>query len=208
MRKRAGFTVLELMLATALTVLLMAGVLTVIATLRKPLPEPVGASDAPRAASAHLAAARVIEADLSQATRVEAEGSGLRLESYGGLAETTHERTQRPVTVRYRVKQIGEDSWLLRDQSLLDTPESSSPRSELVASGITRVRLDPPPPWPGEAERGQPRASDDDAAAFDEAPLEGRWRLRLWAAEQDRPAIDRGLVLLRSLEEVDDDDRP
>lgn len=206
MMKR-GFTLIELMLATMLTAMLMVGVLMVITSLRKPMPALDGEGEASAVGDLGAAALDVIAADLSQALRVQAVGGGLELMSYGGLDPATRRRTQRPVRVSYRVHDVSGVPWLVRQEQSLDTQTNLPPRRELVVSGYDRVELLPPSATkPGERREPQRAGAgrDDDAASSDgnDRPprVEGLWRLRLWQPGGEAPAAERLLVLRRDLE--------
>lgn len=209
MSNQRGFTLIELMLATTLTVLLMAGVLTVITTLRKPLPEPAQRGDAPPVDASVLAALGVIEADLYLATQIDSEADELTLQSFGALDAESSDRGPRPVDIVYRIVEVDGEPWLLREQTRMDTKKPMAPRRELVGSGITRIQLDPPSPlmeeersYATDHSRGEAEGNGERFASVDE----GMWRLRLWADEADDPVIDRDIPLRRSLIEQEEEE--
>ncbi|MGB0766888.1 MAG: prepilin-type N-terminal cleavage/methylation domain-containing protein [Phycisphaeraceae bacterium] len=202
MRSDRGFTLIEMLLATLLTAVLMVGVLAVIARVAEPIAAPVpGPSLATDARDAD-ALVRLLQDDLSQALTLDTDGeaNGWSFMSYGGFDALTNERTHRPTRIAYRVASIGERSWLVRDQTTLDGEAAMAPRCELVAADVSMVSLEPPDDAAillaanrAAARSGQADLTDDDL------PAEGRWRLRLWLGDEDEASIDRPVLLRRSL---------
>lgn len=208
--KRGGFTLIELMLATTLTVMLMVGVMSVIASINKPLPALKGEGEALAIGDAGDAVVAVIQADLSQAVRAQATKSGgLELLSYAGIDAQTHGRTQRPVLIRYAVREVDGLAWLIREQQALDRMSTSPFRRELVASGFSRIELLAPPQWVPVSEREDAERNPTHNSASpheDSPPVEGLWRLRLWSPGARQPWVDRQLLLRRDLEPEDEQD--
>lgn len=185
MNRRAGFTLLELLLATVLTAVLMVGVLAVISRVWGPADS---ASDSVPGLSIGDAVVRVLGDDLAQARTIDTTDAGLVLMSYGALDREGYSRTQRPVRIAYAVQDIGGRTWLVRSEQALDEGSNARVSRDLVASGVTRIDLTPPA-------IAEPLIDSDDA----DPPVDALWRLRVWSVGQAEPAIDRSLVLRRAL---------
>jgi hypothetical protein len=136
-----AFTLLELLLATALTTVLMIGVLAVVADL-----------GAPEAAAGHVpdgerdrafeACLDLLHEDLGHAVAVDASRANeLTLVGYAALDAAGRERTHRPVRVRYTLEQIDGRSWLVRRQDALDVRTNRTVQRDLVCCGFTGFRL-------------------------------------------------------------------
>jgi hypothetical protein len=178
MKNSRGFTLVEMLLATVLTTILMVGVLAVITTLgtrgavadgARPLE---GLSDA----QAAEACARLVREDLDVATHIDATKTGeLRLSGYGALDARSRERTGRPVNIRYAVEEIDGRPWLVRRQESLDAVGRDDILQDLVCAGVRRMELVKTPP-----------------DLKDGPPVEGprAWRLRLWTSDAAEPTFD------------------
>ena len=193
MRKRSGFTLIEMLLATVLTSVLMVGVLAVITRVSRPISTPIHEASLTSISIGTDAVFRVVTADLTQAREVEFDGSEIALTGFGGLDPVTKERSQRPVRVRYRVQQVADQSWLVREERLLDEG-SQVVTIELVAPGVSRIALEPPALQFTDGMADPGRQVDGDF----ELPMDGRWRLRLWM-EGEQDVIDRPVILQRGL---------
>ena len=144
MNSRRGFTLLEMLLATVLSVMLMVGVLAVIAGLgtaaSKAGDQPVPAADA---IDGWL---RLLQEDLNLAVKIDASRSNeLTLTGYAALDEPGRERTHRPARVLYRFEDVGGRRWLIRRQALLDLATNQNVQRDLVCSGLSRFELVPTP---------------------------------------------------------------
>lgn len=200
MRNRSGFTLIEMLLATVLTAVLMVGVLAVVVSVSGPIQAGQGDGQAMQLMETDDVV-RVLRADLAQARTLETAGGELVLMSYGSLDPLTGERTQRPVDVRYRVQTIGVRSWLVREEQPLDGEAALAVRTELVAAGVSRLELDPPTDLPvirasGEGGRDSKEDADEETPTL---PEDGLWRLRLWREGQSQAVLDTGVVMRRSL---------
>lgn len=194
--KQRGLTLIELLLATALTAMLMLGVLMVLATLRKPTVSASGEGEAVASIDPLVGAFEVLRADLQQAKSIEWTEDGLTMISDAGVHDQSFERSARPVRVSYRTLSIGESRWLIREQSALDTVEPMAGTRSLVAYSIDRVELIAPEPWPDPSELGSD-ANQLPVAA--KRPTLGAWRLRLFSAGLEEPVLDRAVMLQWSL---------
>lgn len=147
-----AFTLLEMLMATALSTVLMIGVMAVVADLgsagldssvrqRKPLE--TGGDPAPGIGRDALGAwVGLLREDLRHATEVVASRDNeLTLWGYGALDSRSRERTHRPVRVRYGIETVGGRSWLVRRQSLLDALTNQNVQRDLVCGGVRRFEL-------------------------------------------------------------------
>jgi len=193
MRNRSGFTLIEMLLATVLTSVLMVGVLAVITRVSRPISIPIHEASLTSISMGTDAVFRVVTADLAQAREVKLDGSDIALTGFGGLDPVTRERNQRPVHMRYRVQQVADQSWLVREERMLDDG-SQVVTIELVAPGVSGIALEPPALQLADGVAGLARPVDGDF----ELPMDGRWRLRLWM-EGAQDVIDRPVILQRGL---------
>lgn len=148
-RPAAGFTLLELMLATVLTVLLMMGVMMVIATLRSS--PALAAHDGPSPADPSGAAERevtvarwidLLREDLRHARTVTGVSENtVRLVGPLGLDAAGRAITHRPVEVVYRLVERDGRMWLFREQAALDLPSNRHRQRDLVLTGVTGFTL-------------------------------------------------------------------
>jgi hypothetical protein len=178
MKSARGFTLVEMLLATVLTTILMVGVLAVITTLgtRGAVADSVRPLEGLTDTQAAEACARLVREDLDEATNVDATKVGeLRLSGYGALDSRSRERTGRPVNVRYAVEEIDGRPWLVRRQESLDALGLDNVLCDLVCEGVRRMELVKTP-------------SD----SKDSPPVKGphAWRLRLWTSDAAEPTFD------------------
>lgn len=116
-----GFTMIETLLAVALSAILMVSVLGLIGSLRPVSPE------------THLydelhdqRLAKFIQEDLIKAYLVEVKSDGMVIYTYRALRTKTLEPTHRPVIVQYRIVDYAGSSWLVRDQTHADAQHKKS----------------------------------------------------------------------------------
>ena len=141
-RPRA-FTLLELLAASALAAVMMVVMLQVIAALSR---DKV-ALDRKAAADDWTPWQRdLVESlrwDLSHAAEGTAEPNLLKLTGHGALDQATLAPLHRPVTVSYRIEQLGDRSWLVRRQTPRGGAAGGGGWSELVCPDVTRFVLEP-----------------------------------------------------------------
>jgi hypothetical protein len=146
MRTARGFTLLELLLATVLSVMLMLGVLAVLTDLSSD-PDTVATRDAKTTAlqtRAIDAWVTVLRGDLSHAIQIDADGENrLTLVGSGALDARGRERTHRPVLVTYSLETLAGRRWLVRKQALQDALTADNTQRDLVCSGVQRFELAP-----------------------------------------------------------------
>ena len=137
MPRRSGLTLIELVTAVAITGLLLAGAMAALGGLARS-ERLRRAADARRPDATLLAT--LLEADVVHAEQYRRTGRAdqalelrTRLALRAGDMEAEHIRS----TVRYEVRQLAGAPWLLRTQET----GFAKPRTELVAPGITAVKL-------------------------------------------------------------------
>lgn len=136
MRSR-GFTLLEMLLATALTAVLVGGVMAVVTSVARPLP---GNAASRAGLSQELPIESVlamVRDDLRNARALQMSDDGV-LTMAGNMAinATAREQTHRPAVVTYKIEQIGGRHWLVRSQSRLDTLTNEPTQYDLVCAGV------------------------------------------------------------------------
>ena len=180
-----AFTLLELMLATVLSVMLMVGVMGVVGQIRHSAAIGPSTSQSSALDEALDAWVRLLREDLNQTTQpVTSKSNELALIALGGLDAGRLERTHRPACIVYRLASIGGRSWLVRSQTLLDVPADHAVQHDLICCGVIRFELirsvaDVPT---------QPEAAEPGIV----------WRLRAWTATQETPSFDRILAVERA----------
>ncbi len=136
-----AFTLLELLLATALTAVLMVGVLAVVADLGAPEAAAGPAPDRERDRALE-ACLDLLHEDLSHAVAVDAsKANEVTLVGYASLDGGARERSHRPVRVRYTLERIDGRSWLVRRQDALDVKTNETVHRDLVCCGFTGFQL-------------------------------------------------------------------
>jgi hypothetical protein len=177
-----GFTLVELLLATVLTTILMIGVLAVITSLgaRGVVADGGRPLEGLSESQAWEACVRLLREDLDQASSADAaKPNVLRLSGYGALDARSREQAHRPVKVVYAVEEIDGRPWLTRRQDAMDVLVQNNVQRDLVCSGVRRFELAKTPP------------------VNKDAPAEGRraWRLRLWTTDSAEPSFDRFVTM-------------
>jgi hypothetical protein len=144
MSHRPAFTLLELLLATVLSTVLMIGVLAVVTDLGAPAVAAASTRFRDAALGPHTVDAWVslLRADLNQASRVEAsKNSSLALTGYTALDPSDRGQTHRPVRVTYEIAEVGGRQWIVRRQAALDVLTNRNTHRDLVGCGLTRFEL-------------------------------------------------------------------
>jgi len=148
---------LELMLATVLSVMLMVGVLAVISRFGAAERAEAAASGQLRSRSTDTDAGtleavlddrtidrivRLLRDDLKSAEMIEAtRESRLSLSGAAAIDPASGERTHRPVQLEYQLESIGGQTWLIRRQAALDVLTNENVHRDLVCSGVSRFEL-------------------------------------------------------------------
>ncbi len=157
-RHAAGFTLIELVAATALSAVLLTTVLAVVRTVNRPDPAGAAPDDAPLA--------RQLRWDLANAVVLRTDAGGLTLAGHGSLDPDTLEPTGRPVVVTYSVRPAGGRNWLVREQASLDRLAEGGPWAELAAADVAGLTVDAPPTAADRAAATQPADDDPTPLAF------------------------------------------
>ena len=142
---RGGFTLVEMLVTTVLTAVLLAALLNVTAGISR---------DRKRLASAEAggraeAVVELLRRDLTNARTLgrSADGRTIVLEGHGGLARASLVPTGRLTRVTYRVRPAGVTgaaggpACLVREQQYLDDPARPEPWAEVVAVGVRRFTV-------------------------------------------------------------------
>ena len=144
-----GFTLLELLLATAMATVLMVGILAVIVRLH---PDPItatgseyvtvlGADNAPIDRVTDL-----LRHDLVHADAIEQPSDDritiIGLDAHLDDSPTTGE-SHRPMRISYTIVESAERRFLLRTQTYLDATTDAATQTQLVGTGIRSLRLIP-----------------------------------------------------------------
>jgi hypothetical protein len=132
-RGSGGFTLVEVVLATALAATLMVAVLGVTASLGRS--QRTFAKQATREAN-RSALMELLRRDLDGAQDATLDNGRIELIVHSALDPVTLEPAQRPARVVYRVVTHQAGSGLIREQLLLDQ-DTSAPWKEIVAWGVT-----------------------------------------------------------------------
>jgi prepilin-type N-terminal cleavage/methylation domain-containing protein len=138
---RRAFSLIELLLAVALSVVLMAAVLAAFGGL---------ARDARRITLAPpidnvQKITQMLSWDLTNSRTMIAapDGSAVVLVGHSGIGRDTATPNGRLVRITYRCIHERGDSWLVREQQFLDDPARPMRWRELVAGGVATLNLTP-----------------------------------------------------------------
>jgi type II secretory pathway component PulJ len=135
--KRRAFTLIEMLLATALTAALLGAVLSVASALARDARR-LGATTAP---STFDSAFAQIRWDIANASSMSTsrDGRELVLTGHGGIDSATLRPTGRLTRVTYRATAAG----LVRRQEYLDDPARPQAWGELLLAGATGIGMQP-----------------------------------------------------------------
>jgi prepilin-type N-terminal cleavage/methylation domain-containing protein len=184
-----GFTLLEMLLATALMSVLMVGVLAVISTL-----EPASGVNGLALAEGSLpveafdAWVTLLREDLSHSRDARLKENLFELSGYLGLDARNRQRTHHPARVEYRLEKLGGRQWLVRVQTALDEATNENVRRDLVCCGVTRfaiTRVSNTHSEPMDGALSVPRNWQD---------VGGVWRLCVWTDDREQPGYDRLMI--------------
>lgn len=202
--KRA-FTLIEMLAATALSALLMVGLMRVIGTVRSPgRSEPsIRDRNASEAPDRLQDAADLIQWDLVHARTIRWGQNTVTLEGYGSLqrADRLSEddfsrgaRPHRPVRVRYFLRTLAGQTWLVRRQTDLDDPTNRNTWAELVARGV--ARFEGVPELTGDPQGG----SEDPSLDHESGIVPTRLRFLITPEDPTVPEISRTMILRTELQ--------
>ena len=135
--RRAGFTLIEMLVAGAIAALLVGGMALMLGGLGRDRARLHARSDAGHAEQT----LELIRRDLTNATSVLAQPNLVTIEGFGGIDRSAMVCTNRAARIVYRVRRDGTRSALVREQRFLDDPVRTEPWAEVVASGATRLTI-------------------------------------------------------------------
>ncbi len=155
---RRGFTLLELLAASALSAILMVVLLQVIGSLARSrlVLEQDGVERTPWQADL----VENLRWDLLNAEEATAERGRVVLVGHGSLDRATLAPGHRPVTVVYALERLGGRSWLVRRQSPRGGLTNERGWSELLCPDVTAFSVEsvqPPDPAARAARGGRPQ---------------------------------------------------
>ena len=138
MSKRA-FSLIELLVATALSAVLMAAVLAILSGIARDRRRLTAVESVPRS----QAMVDRIQWDLTNAQSLSPspDGQSLELIGHGGIDNKTLAPNGRLASVSYLIYPDGVTSYLVREQKYLDDPVAPNPWRELIAVGITDFQV-------------------------------------------------------------------
>ncbi len=154
----SGFSLIEMVLATALAASLMVAVLLARTRVARGR---AGRAVAPDDAARERALLAAIETDLLNARSLELGPEGIVIHGYAGFDAATRTIVSTPVRIVYEVRKAGGRRWLVRRQwrgRRAGRPGPAVVEAELVCDGVERLGLEPVRDAPAGA--GQPRAAD------------------------------------------------
>jgi prepilin-type N-terminal cleavage/methylation domain-containing protein len=137
--RRRGFTLVEMLLATVLAGLLMAGVLFMTAAVGRDRRRVAADEAGPR----RNGVMERMRWDLANAVTMSPQRSGriLVLVGHGGLDPQTLAPTNRLTRVIYEVRGRGRDAALFRQQEYLDEPTRPDRWTELVCADVQAINV-------------------------------------------------------------------
>jgi prepilin-type N-terminal cleavage/methylation domain-containing protein len=139
--KRDAFSLVEMLVATALAAVLMAAVLTIAAGVSRDRRRLEVSESTP---SPDVMIER-IRWDLTNASAMipSPDGLNLTLIGHGGIDRQTLRPTGRLARVAYHCRRVGSTHCLVREQAYLDDPANPNPWRDLVACDVASLRLAP-----------------------------------------------------------------
>jgi prepilin-type N-terminal cleavage/methylation domain-containing protein len=192
-RRNSGFTLVELMLASALAAVMLGGVLTVLTVVardRQRLAAGAAAGGGGDGAERVLA---LLRRDLTHARTFQQpspRGKVLLLEGYGGINADTLLPDGRLCRVEYRIEELDAKRWLFRRQRYLDDRTHPQPWTAVVSSEVQRIFVDE---VVTQVKPATARPATAPATAPSAATLSPRIRLRI--ALSGGVSADKELVL-------------
>lgn len=133
-----AFTLIEMLLATALSGVVMMAVLAVLGRFARRQDYHATPPDRRAVEEALLS---LIEADLLNAEVMELRKAGFSLQGFGRIDERTNAIDHAPVTVVYEVRKSRRQSWLIRRQIGGGPTAVRRVRSDLLCRGVQRIAV-------------------------------------------------------------------
>lgn len=145
---RRGFTLVELLAATALAVMLAAGSLRVVASIRADVAAQRDRSLTDAAAADQLV--DLIRDDLTHAASYSQIGGKVELIGYGSLDRSDFDQRRKnsnashqPVRIEYFIQRLGDVNWLVRRQTDLNALTNRNAWTELARAHVRRIEVRP-----------------------------------------------------------------
>jgi prepilin-type N-terminal cleavage/methylation domain-containing protein len=140
MRRRRGFTLIEILLAVTIATLLMAAVLAVLGGVGRDQKR----LTADEKKSRPTATIELLRWDLTNAESITPIDSGVLLQGHGGIDPSSLEPNNRLTRVIYQIRRDrGGNSNLFREQRYLDDPIRPQPWSDLVMRDVRGIGVSP-----------------------------------------------------------------
>jgi len=138
-RASEGFTLVEVVLATALSAAVMVAVLGVVARMARSRPN---RCDPVARALIEDELLSLIEMDLANARSFEARRDGFVLTGFGRIDPKTKKTGHGPARIRYQVRRAGGQNWLVRVQTIQSPGGGRRETHDLVCAGVERIALE------------------------------------------------------------------
>lgn len=134
----SGFTLLEMLAATALAAILLIALLAVTASLGR---NAAHMKKADRRQTWSDGLVPLLQLDLANATSLRIETNSFILEGHGeiDLAEATP--TQCLATITYSLRRVGDHTWLVREQCARNPLEPSKRSVDFVCADVRAISL-------------------------------------------------------------------
>ena len=197
---RQAFTLLEVLLATALLTLLTTGILAIVSdftaskTMFKSLRQEQDPSSlSPLSPNNNTIAvwSRLLEDDLLHSQTIEAQHDNeLTLIGYGALEISDSGRSHRPVQVVYQLEEVAGTSCVIRRQTLLDIPSNQNMRRDLVCCGVRRFTITGSSATGTRPANSQPAGRPPSAPSAPDAGVT-QWTLTAWVQGREAPAWEQ-----------------
>ncbi len=132
-----GFTIMELLIASALASILMIGILFATTQQARQVQRQQKQSSPTELDSI----VQLLRRDLMLATACRIKDQQIQLQGYFKLDEKTFSQTQQPAQVIYRLADIDQETWLIRHQQDPTSLTLQDSSANLVCKGITSMQL-------------------------------------------------------------------
>jgi type II secretory pathway component PulJ len=137
-RKSGAFTLIEMVLATALAASVMVALLGVLARVAR-RQERAPQRDGSETVEEPLLA--LIETDLLNADAIKPDQNGFSVKGLCRLDRASKRISHLPAVVTYQVREAGGRSWLVRRQTSPDAGAEPREESDLVCLGVEKLTL-------------------------------------------------------------------
>ncbi|MBI1368401.1 MAG: hypothetical protein GC162_07070 [Planctomycetes bacterium] len=144
---RRAFTIIELLLATALAVVLMAGSMKVLAALKADATTDTSATST---ATIERTIIDLMQHDLVESRLLGQQQGTITMIGYASIPAAHTDDASResagvshePVKIEYFVRSMDDRSWLVRRQTRINERSNRNRWSELVCAGVTGIRIE------------------------------------------------------------------